>query len=147
FLAELRKRGFYIAQSGTANYDQTTLCLASALNMNYLKVPDDLLSAREGIRAPIPQRRLIDENLVAAHLRKLGYSYINVWAGLEETRVTTADLVLNARSKATNFESETAGLTALELSPQLQRARYDEHRKFILGGFSELEQVADRRGP
>jgi hypothetical protein len=147
FIDALRKRGFFVAQKSGANYDQTTLCLASALNMNYLDTPKEIEEAAKEWKAPIPLRRMIDENRVAAHLRKFGYQYVSIWAGLEETRVKTADLLLNGEKKQSSFEDETLGLTAIESTPQAQRQRYDEHRERVMGGFHSLERVPTERSP
>jgi hypothetical protein len=147
FLKALESRGFYIPKRSSSNYDQTTLCLASALNMNYLQEPTDLSNAREDLHAPIPQRRMIDENRVVDHLRKYGYKFVSIWAGIEETRILTADVVLNDDTKRSTFENESMGLTALESTPEAQRGRYDEHRGKILGAFTCLEGVARRESP
>ena len=136
FLQALEARGFFIARHSEANYDQTPLCLASALSMNYLQAPPgqqlnpDLL------------RREVDDNRVAAYLRTLGYHYIDVASGIEESRVTTADLVFNDEPDLSTLESNMLDLTAFGGLAAHQRNRYDRHRRRLAGGFSNLEKVA-----
>lgn len=147
FVKALEQRGFFVPKASAANYDQTTLCLSSSLNMNYLRVPPGKEKDNPTFRPPLPLRRMIDENRVAEFLRKQGYKYVNVWAGLEETRVQTADIVLNGETKASSFENETRGLSAGEATAEAQRDRYDQHRDRIIGAFNDLRTAAKLPAP
>ena len=140
FLRDLEKRGFYIASQSRANYDQTPLCLSSALNMDYLDT------------FPLPitpelLREKVDDNAVANYLRKLGYHYVSIWSGLELSRVMTADVVLNNGPDMTRFEGQTLSLTPLGARPQIQHNRYDRHRERLSGVFDSLDTVARLPGP
>lgn len=136
FLQALEARGFFIARHSEANYDQTPLCLASALSMNYLQAPPG--------RQLNPQflRREVDDNRVAAYLRTRGYHYIDVASGIEESRVTTADLVLNNEPDLSTLEGSMLDLTVLGAMSTHQKNRYDRHRRRLLGGFVNLEKAA-----
>lgn len=136
FIQALEKRGFYIPRHSEPNYNQTPLCLASALNMNYLvERPERHLS-------PEVLRQMVDDNAVAACLRKQGYHYVDVWSGLEVSRVTTADLVLNNSPDLSIFESKMIDLTAFGALAAHRKERYNRHRARLLGGFSNLETAA-----
>ncbi len=137
FIQALEARGFTIPRHSAANYNQTPLCLASALSMNYLdERPNHRLT-------PEILRRMVDDNPIAAYLRKRGYHYINVWSGLEESRVTTADLVLNNQPDLSTLEGNMLGNTVMGASSTYEKKRYNEHRKRLLGGFNGLEKVAE----
>ncbi len=136
FLQALEARGFFIARHSEANYNQTPLCLASALTMNYLDMP------RGQKLTPEFLRRKVDDNAVAAYLRKRGYHYIDVASGIQESRVNTADVVFNDDPDLSTLEGSMLDLTALGGMASIQKQRYDRHRKRLLGGFSSLAKVA-----
>lgn len=139
FLKELEKRGFYIARHSRANYDQTGLCVASALNMNYLDELADPLGTQGANMEPV--RQMIDDNEVAAVLSKRGYHFVSVSSGASQTRIDTADLLLKHDTPVSTFENSALGLTALSAAPQTERSRYDEHRKSLLSVFENLNSV------
>jgi hypothetical protein len=140
FLRELEKRGFYIARHSAANYDQTHLSLACALNMNYL---GDLGAELE----PEILRRMMDDSTVAACLKEFGYRYIVICPELDLPKASKADLALNDESKMTTVEGQVLGLTALDAAPQIQRSQYDQHRDRIRSVFRNLEAVARLPSP
>jgi hypothetical protein len=140
FLRALEGRGFYIPRNSHANYNQTPLCLASSLNLTYIdNLTNQLGPASRDVE---PARQMLDDNVVARHLAKFGYRYVHVSSGAGQTRVQTADLVLNDRAQMSNFEGHAIGLTALDAAPLSEKARYREHREQLLGGFRELDSVA-----
>jgi len=136
FIRALEARGFTIPQHSEANYNHTPLCLSSALSMNYLEAPRGQQITPEFLR------RKLDDNPVAACLRKQGYHYIYVASGLEEVRVKTADLVLNDEPDLSTLEGNLLDLTAFGGMGAHQKRRYDRHRKRLLGGFTGLEKAA-----
>ena len=135
FLQALEKRGFTIPPDSRANYDQTPLCLSSALSMNYLDNSQKQLT-------PEFLRQMVDDNAVAAALRKFGYHYVCIWSGLEVSRVNTADLVLNNQPDLTRFEEQAVGLTPVGATSKIQHDRYDRHRERLTGIFDNLDTVA-----
>ena len=66
---------------------------------------------------------------------------------MEETRVLTADVILNVEQKRSSFESEAAGLTPLEANAAGQKGRYDEHRDQIVRGFNFLDTMPSQPSP
>lgn len=140
FIDELKKRGFYVADKSRANYDQTPLCLASSLNLDYLDGP--ALAAGPYGNSTEPARRLLDDNAVAGFLSKLGYHYVYVWSGTAETGVGTADLVLERDPQTSSFEGQLKGLTALDMNERSRAIEYDQHRRNLLAAFDHLDTVA-----
>ncbi len=140
FIHELEKRGFYVARSSGANYNQTPLCLASALNMEYLDAAKQELS-HEGLR------KMVDDSAVADALQDHGYHYINVWSGLEESRVDTAERVFNDQKDLSAFEDQALNLTAVGAHSKVRLQRYDNHRARILGVFSGLLSASEMPSP
>lgn len=73
FLNKLRQRGFFVADSSSANYNSTPFSMASVLNMNYLDMTDEQLERGDHTEA----LKSIFENEVVAFLKQLGYSIHN----------------------------------------------------------------------
>jgi hypothetical protein len=147
FLRALEERGFYVARHSRANYAQTGDSLPTSLNMNYL----DVLLRERGQTENLfeTQRRMIDENAVAACLRQRGYRYVYLWTGNDVTRVDTADLELDSDSLTppSTFEAQVLGLSALGAAPQPAitgafAGDYERHRGYILTAFHNLNVVA-----
>ena len=145
FIHQLENRGFYVAGRSRANYDQTPLCLASALNLDYLD--GRALAAGPYGGSTEPARRLLDDNAVANFLSKLGYHYVYVWSGTEETGVGTADLVLARDQESSEFEGQLKGLTALDMSDRMRTIVYAHHRSNLLIAFDHLDTVAKLHYP
>lgn len=140
FLQALEKRGFYIARHSRANYDQTPLCLASALNFTYL---DDLSAQVASTGGDIEaSRQMLDDNAVAAHLSKLGHHYVYIGSGAGQARVDTADLALNNEPDIPLFEEQALSLTPAKVLAEAEHSRYDQHRNRLLGAFRSLNTVA-----
>jgi hypothetical protein len=75
FLAELERRGFYVAHQSFTNYPRTSLSLASSLNLDYL---DQVAQATGGAgpeRVLVP---MIRSPQVVALLKSAGYRYVHV---------------------------------------------------------------------
>jgi hypothetical protein len=136
FLQALEARGFFLARRSEPNYNQTPLCLASALSMNYLEAPAGQKLSPEILR------QKVDDSAVAAYLRTRGYHYVDVASGLEESRVDTADLVLNDEPDLSIVAGQVLGMTAFGLIPSQQKGRYDRHRRRLNGGFTHVAEVA-----
>lgn len=85
FLNQLRRMGFYVATGSRPNYPNTTLSLASSLNMDYL---DEMLTRRVGERAVAWKAafELFKRTAVARYLKARGYTYLNVGTWWEPTR-------------------------------------------------------------
>ena len=91
FLDALRSRGFAVADKARANYLKTRYSLASSMNMQYL---EPLLQRLDGkTRRTWPLYSLIQDNLVTARLKRMGYRYVHVPSWWDGTRQSAqADL-------------------------------------------------------
>ena len=140
FLKQLEQRGFYVADKSGANYNQTPLCLASALNMSYLDSTKQTLN-------PERLRQMVDDSSVAQYLENRGYQYVSIWSGLEVSRVTTADVALNNQAEMNAFETQALNLTPIAANSKMRTQRYNTHRNRLIGVFDNLETVARLPGP
>jgi hypothetical protein len=120
FLNALRQRGFVVADKARANYLKTRYSLASSMNMQYL---EPLLQKLEGQTHRVqPLYSLIQDNLVAARLKQMGYRYVNLpswWDGTGQS--SQADLTVSfwAMSFGGGF-----GVTVVQQSPFVKLAIY-----------------------
>ncbi|MFQ5942800.1 MAG: sulfatase-like hydrolase/transferase [Anaerolineales bacterium] len=115
FLDSLEEMGFYVAQSARSNYAQTSLALASALNMEYVDVLiPDISQGRDALW------NLIKNSEVRQQLEDLGYETVAFSTGLEGTEWRDADLYLSPATLdelagANAFESMLAQTTTIRL--------------------------------
>lgn len=88
FLEFLRQRGFYVADRAHSNYIQTTVSLASSLNLDYLtELPSN--SSNRGL-----VWNSIQYNTVRATLEHHGYQTISLASGYQYTEFKDAHLYL-----------------------------------------------------
>jgi len=73
FIGYLKQKGFYVADSSTANYPQTLLSLSSLLNMSYL---DELTKEFRNTDARGPVVDLVQHSRVRQSLHSVGYDYV-----------------------------------------------------------------------
>jgi len=90
FLDHLESRGFYVAHRSCANSAQTTMSLASSLNLKYL----DRLEREMGknSRNQKPLISLIRNNYVVKFLKCRGYRYVRCYSGSFFTGPRAADV-------------------------------------------------------
>lgn len=110
FLACLADRGFYVASKSRANYSQTSLSLASSLNMEYL---DELVS-RIGDTGDDrkPLKRIIINSKVRRFLQQYGYRLVSFWSGYQPTTIENSDTFLR---RDTRSEFTTGLLSTMPL--------------------------------
>jgi hypothetical protein len=139
FLRELERRGFYIAGQSRANYDETPLCLSSALDLTYL---DDVAKIAGPSGSLEACREMLDDNEVAFYLSRFGYRYVFIGSGVGQARVDTADVTLNDESEIPMFEGEAFSLIGPHTPHPWEHTRYDLHRNRLMGVFNNLDTVA-----
>ncbi len=154
FLQALEDRGFYVARAARSNYAQTSLALASVLNMDYV---DELMQEQSRGRRALWD--LIKRSEVRRQLEGLGYETVAFSTGLEGTEWRDADIYLSPGTFSDNlglgganpFESMLAQTTAMRLItdgvvalprliPDLDYP-YEAHRarlRFTLDGLTSL---------
>ena len=115
FLGELRRRGFYVADSSRSNYLSTYLSLGSSLNMDYHAALDESSGIQE-LKPRITGPKLLNP-LVPRLLQRAGYRYVffsSIYAGT--ARSPHADVAVSTSRIAGNeFERILIGTTVLRV--------------------------------
>ncbi len=157
FIGFLEEHGFYVADDARSNYAQTSLSVASALNMDYV----DALVAALGDRTPGRDTlwRLIQHSEVRRQLESLGYVTVAFSSGLAGTELTDADYYITAGSGDEDlglagispFESLVVQTSLLRLVADgitgLPQLPYDLHRSRILNTLDVLQSLPSTDEP
>jgi hypothetical protein len=159
FIAELQKLGFYIATCSQANYNQTSLSMASSLNLNYLDSLEqvDLSNNSSSVLYP-----WLDNNAVLNTFKQLGYSLVTFGTDYYWLNLKNVDKYYSPESKALNsgesrlkvngFEAmlirQSAGLLLTDLLsflPDNLQPDLDypdrSHREMVLYDFDQLNNI------
>jgi hypothetical protein len=154
FLARLESFGFQVADQSRSNYTQTSLSVASMLNMDYL---DELLGGAVPAAADrTPLARLIRWSRLVEFLEQRGYAIVGLPSGYRLTELDNADVFRREPMRgATTLERlafETSALVMLQdvvvsLGRQPLYPGYRAHRERIDFAISELMQIPSIRGP
>jgi len=147
FLDSLEKRGFYIARESRSNYGQTSLSLASTLNMAYI---GDLLKSQNPSsinRAPL--LRLINTNAVFKEVKRLGYTTVSIGSGYFGAELKEADLYVDPQESRSEFLSLLIQTTPLFLIVKGLKGTSDlELRRIrVLNTFRTLENLKKSAQP
>lgn len=144
FYQELEKREFLILDSSLSNYCQTSLSLASSLNMNYIDSLIQGINPLSEDRSPI--HNLIADNKVAKLLQANGYKYITFSSGLfglEFTEIKKPDLHISSKKNINEIENLLDKTTLLKFINKLllKRSPLSIHRDNLLFTLSEIANV------
>lgn len=150
FIAELEKRGFFVARRSRSNYIQTVLSLAAMLNLDYLSPGDGNSGALDLIQPKI------DRSKIASLLRERGYRFVSISTGFPLTATPSADVNLamseadirrklrhSVRPFPTPFEGLLIDKTPFAALHRLDTHLYAEHRERLLGAFGYLSTTAE----
>jgi hypothetical protein len=144
FLNRLKTHGFFVARDSRANYCQTPLCMASALNCNYLEP-----SATSSHTTQSVLKELIGKNTVVKTLRKYGYQFVSFSTGFDQTDHPDADLYLSPNPPLTEFQwlliSTTPLATMLHRPSDINP--YQLSRKRTLFLLDRLPEIAKMPAP
>jgi len=145
FLRALESRNFHVFRAARANYNVTPLCLAAALNMEYIS----------GIRAKgddaEPLRDLIWQSRVRALLKERGYRFIDFESGWPFTNIRSADEVRGTASRLSPFHSSVLSMTPVPVllkalgSNALDYYAIQRHR--VNNTFANVPHVSDLDRP
>jgi hypothetical protein len=143
WLAELAKRGFYVASASRTNYSQTKLSLGSSLNMRYLqdlgpKLSKDLLF------------QTLQNNKVSEFLKSLGYETIAISSGYPWTELTKSDFYSVAPSSMRELvQNKFTAMTPLMILQNRisSETRKKLHREWVRYSFDRLADIATEKGP
>jgi hypothetical protein len=140
FVAELRRRGFYVADGSRANYAQTELSIASSLNMETIPklFPNGFPNGID--RAPLA--KLIRENAVVREARRQGYATVTVGTGFPAVNLDKADLHIEGeRQGLTLVESALIQMTPLRLQESTGESLYVARQRRLNYALSALETL------
>ncbi len=140
FIEELRKRGFYVADSAHSNYVQTALSLASILNLDFVQALLPNHPTNTSSRTELND--LVDRPRLVRELRASGYQTIAVATGFPGFTFSGFDLVLEEHPTLTYFEAVLLGFVPFRLGVGLADSQYEQRRRSLLGGFANLKGLA-----
>ncbi len=143
----LDETGFYVASQSRANYAQTALSLASALNMEYVNYLSEQVGQGSDNRRPL--RDMIRNSKVASVLKRHSYTLVAFSTGYAMTEMTNADVYMRPVVALSEFENGLLNTTPIPavlgiLSIDYQ---YDLHRGRILYTLEHLADAAKMEGP
>ncbi|MBM3817417.1 MAG: LTA synthase family protein [Acidimicrobiia bacterium] len=146
FVEALRARGFYVVERARANYAQTYLSLASALNLDYLDGIAQVVGAPSTTREPLDY--LVQQNALMRLASRAGYRVVAFGSDYMATRqFDRADVCVCAVSGLDELEVAAIALTplaAVPLGTVPGDASFDGHRRKLVRTLTELEEW--RRG-
>ncbi|MBW8009660.1 MAG: hypothetical protein FVQ83_00275 [Chloroflexi bacterium] len=165
----LTERDFYIADQSYANYPQTSLSLASSLNMDYVNYLTEIMGINSRDRYPL--YNLIVDNSVRRYLEQFGYQTVSFRSGSWFSEIRDADhykypeaenSVSSGRMQVEMFGIpltlhmfdilllETTVLEPLLFSNivylESTEDAFEAHRKRTLFAFENLAEFADKPG-
>ena len=148
FLEFLSSRGFFVAEGATSNYSRTILSRSSSLNFTYLdplvrRVGDETTNLK-------PLRRILGENRARTLLSELGYRFVALRSGFQNTDLKHADIYLTP-GKRGEFEAALIRTTAaspvyswlLRVSERVADVERENDRKRIRYIFDTLPETAE----
>jgi len=141
FVAELEKRGFFVANKSHSNYCQTELSLASSLNAELVQSLLPRMVVTDADRAPLDD--LVNDSFVANTFKSHGYRTFAVTSGFPAFQMTKADEWLHSPIKTTLFEDAVLQLTPFGSVNGLGgSSMFDQRRQYLLGAFDNLQALA-----
>lgn len=150
FLAQLKEKGFYIADQSRSNYIHTYSSIGSALNLDYLQ---PLSPSRAGLFSHFLRKSAayggLKSNLVFHILRTLHYKIVSFYSEYGVTSIPKADAYIGSRPKISDFHFALLNTTPLRIflykvnqSSWMSRYRIDRHRRTILSTLNYLPGLA-----
>ena len=128
FIDSLEQRGFYVAQKSMSNYCQTTLSLASSLNLDYINNLVQDLDEDSLNRHPVID--LIKNNRVMNKFEKMGYYRTSFFTPYSPVNIKEVENYQRRTFPLNEFSHFIINKTMLPLF--LRDVQYDFYRKDIL---------------
>jgi hypothetical protein len=145
FLSALEDRGFFIAGESHSNYMQTSLSLASTLNLDYMNF---LSIVKKENRAPAYE--LINSSRMQAVLEQSGYETVNIASPVLFTQLRDFDTFLSpGKGSISEFEKLLISISStgpLVKDSDILIPGYQSHRVYTLHSFDKLGAVAAAGG-
>ena len=149
FLNFLTEKGFFTANKSTANYNQTSLTVASCLNMTYL---NDLVGKRlpteSNDKRPLWKMIRFD-NRVFHFLKQRGYRIASFASGREDTEIRNADLYLKSGWTLNGFQNALINTTPIPTVLRLMKTtnQFDIHRERVEYILDHLVPLSKEKEP
>lgn len=112
FIDFLTDEGFYVAQDSHSNYAQTSLSLASSLNMDYVDAFIDPIDPDSTDLAPLGEA--IKHSRVRSIFEGMGYTTIAFGSGFSRTEIDDADIYLALSPDALDAYNRFASINMFE---------------------------------
>jgi len=144
FLDFLQEKGFQVANDSRANYCQTTLSLASTLNLDYLHRLA-YFDRRSKDRRPVTQ--WLKSNRVFDLVKHHGYTLVAFASGYTATEFTDADSYLSPGLTLSEFNNILLTTTPLPFVLRMGKTQYDLHRERISYILAKLPHVDEGASP
>lgn len=145
FTGYLRDRGFFVADSSTANYCQTFPSLASSLNMTYL---DDIAEeVGPEFESKLPLIRMIKNSRVVHILRDAGYSIVAFSSALESLEIDDPDVFICDNLVLTEFQHVLLASTPLRRVFSKLPSQYGSHRRQLCNTLDHLARTPNTGTP
>lgn len=166
FIEDLENLGFVVASESLSNYAQTTLSIASSLNMNYLEALGDGVNPQSESRTWLVP--LIQHSKVRQAFEFLEYQTVSYESGYSHTDIQDTDLYITSDTASLSGMVASSSINPFEamlLRSTMMRAWIDLnfvlprtmqgiirdplrlHRQRILTALDGLEQMAEMPGP
>lgn len=144
FLTFLKEKDFYIVDKSSSNYMQTSLSLASSLNLRYLEILNDRLDVESFDYNPM--YKMINNNEVFRFLQKRGYKIVIFSSGHKETEIKSADVYLNSGWSLSEFQNLIINTTPIpyflnKLKLHFPFDQYRENIQFILNYLPKTKKM------
>lgn len=151
FIDFLKSRGFFVAENGRSNYVQTSLALASSMNLEYVNYLTE--SVGENSRSRSALATMIQDSQIRKFLRAFEYQMITFATGYGPTEISDADIYFAYHPELINdLEAMLlAGSAAVALGDRMDSLFSpficEVQRGGILNIFDHLAQVPALEGP
>ncbi|MBW1768118.1 MAG: tetratricopeptide repeat protein [Deltaproteobacteria bacterium] len=149
FLKFLAEKGFFTANKSTANYNQTSLTVASCLNMTYLNdLVGKLLPTESNDRRPL-WKMIRYDNRVFHFLKQRGYKIASFASGIEDTEIRNADLYLKSGWTLNGFQNALINTTPMPSALRLLKTtnQFDIHRERVEYILDHLVPLSKEKSP
>lgn len=145
FLSRLEDRGFYVAHKSASNYAETSLSIASSLNMEYLNHLSEVVAGREDEFDP--RVELIQNSAISQLLRDRGYTFVtfrSAWGKMGNNPYADVNLRGGKFDELTILLVNTTLLRAGLLYPPFHAYIFSDFREQVLYIFEQLGTMPKR---
>ncbi|MCP4566761.1 MAG: sulfatase-like hydrolase/transferase [FCB group bacterium] len=145
FIAFLRERGFYVADSSYSNYTVTVKSLAATMNLDYVQNIGDFAP---DLHDNVPLARRLWNNEVFMQLENLGYTTVAFTpTGSSYTESMDADVTLQSSGGRTEFQNILMSTLPLPLFLSQDLSGDEAHRRMVLYKMEKIPKITEAPSP